>query len=356
MDQDDPQKRIADLERQLAGAKAAAREDQGVPEEPAPPYGQSWRDPTSYGAPPGFVAFPPETGIRRLHFRVSGKLIALIVVPLMLGWMTSAAIPESALWMSRILCSSPYHLNFDPDYEMGSGSTHSFNNFQCVNFGSVHPVSQWTITAVQAMLIALVLWAAAAIGFLIWRLSQKRWLTSTVVAVGSVVPLAAVFAYGVASVSPGPKQLQSADGLSALLALTRNRFGDTTGYELRVSSDDIATLWRPDPQSDRLKKSYSYIPGRWNGAPEGAWRASDSTKRSLFDQLADLSKFDVTAVTARLAGAARALGLTEGTGAMLDIKNYGNGGLSLSITVNGPEDGSMDLNPDGSVKALHPPS
>ena len=46
------------------------------------------------------------------------------------------------------------------------------------------------------MLIALVLWAAAAIGFLVWRLAQKRWLTSTVVTVGVAVRLAAVFAYG----------------------------------------------------------------------------------------------------------------------------------------------------------------
>ena len=156
-------------------------------------------------------------------------------------------------------------------------------------------------------------------------------------------------------VSLGPKQLQSADGLSALLALTRDRFGDTTGYELQVSSDDVATLWRPDPQSDRLKKSYSYTPGRWNGALEGAWRASDSERNSGWvarrPEQVRCRRRDRQA-----GGAAQALGITEATGAMLDIKGYGNGGLTLSISVSDGEDGTMDLNPDGSVKALNPPS
>jgi hypothetical protein len=284
------------------------------------------------------------------------KLIALILAPLIGGYFTEAVAPPSVLWMSGIVCSGPYHLKFNPRYTVASsGTTGLHTTFQCVNYGSSQPVSELTIIAFQTLLIALVLWVAAAIGFLTWRLTRQRRLTSAVVTVGVVIPLTAVIAYGVISVPTGPKHLQSADGLRALLAFTRDWFGDTMGYGLSVDSDS-ATLWRPDPQNNRLNKKYVYTPGRWNGSLEGDWSESYSTKRTSGDWLADLNKFDVTAVIARLPGAAQALGITDAKKTTLDIKGSGNGSLSLSINVSDGEHGTMDLNPDGSVKSLHPPS
>jgi hypothetical protein len=259
--------------------------------------------------------------------------------------------------MSRIVCSSPYHPKFNLTYTFtSSGRAGSQTTFQCVNYGSSQPVSELTIIALQTLLIALVLWAAATIGFLTWRLTRLRWLTSAVVTVGIVIPLTAVIAYGVTSAPTGPKQLQSADGLRALLAFTRDWFGDTMGYELSVLPNS-ATLRRPDPQNDRRIKTYVYRPGEWSGSLEGDWSEfGSSDKRSSGDSMADLNKFDVTAVTARLPGAAQALGITDAKETTLDIKGYGNGSLTLSVSVSDGEDGTVGLNPDGSVKALHPPS
>jgi hypothetical protein len=120
---------------------------------------------------------------------------------------------------------------------------------------------------------------------------------------------------------------------------------------------DNATLWRADPQNNRLEKPYIYRQGKWNQSLEGEWSDwGSSSKRSSSDFLADLSKFDVTAVTARLPGAAQALNITNARRTDLNIKGAAGGSLVLSISVTDGESATMDLNPDGSVKALHPPS
>jgi hypothetical protein len=147
----------------------------------------------------------------------------------------------------------------------------------------------------------------------------------------------------------GPTQLHTADGLSALIANIRIRFGDTMGYDLKVYSDN-ADLDRVDPKNSRHKQDYLYRDGNWK-----SWSSSSSLASR--DKLADLSKFDVAAVTATLNGAPKSLGITDVEVSYLDVQGAADGSLELSITVNGGGDnGYIDINPDGSVKQLHPPS
>jgi hypothetical protein len=376
MDQYDAENRIAELECELADQKRMAElerarmddatqhahgirteESFDYPGDGGPPL---FSGPQAFGATAGVGLQPAAgAGVRRLRFRANGKLTALIVAPFIAGYFTEAVAPPSALWMSGIVCSSPYHLKFNATYTTASSGTSGLqSSFQCANYGSSHPVSELTIIAVQTMLIALVLWAAAVIGFLTWRLSRMRWLTSTVVTVAIVVALTGVFAYGITSTpTRGPKQLHSADGLRALLSFTRDWFGDTMGYSLSVDTNS-ATLSRPDPHNNRLERTYYYSQGKWNQNLEAEWRDSggSSSKRSSSDVLADLSKFDVPAVTAMLPGAAQDLNINDAKDTTLDVKGAAGGSLALSIRVSDGEDGTMDLNPDGSVKALHPPS
>jgi hypothetical protein len=155
------------------------------------------------------------------------------------------------------------------------------------------------------------------------------------------------------SISPspsgtGPTQLQTAEGLNGLLTQIRNRFGDTMGYRL-VVYPDYAILYRADPQNNRKEKSYYYRRGNWSD-----WGKSSSP--SSFDQLADLSNFDVAAVTAKMPGAAQSLNITDAASTYLIVEGAAGGSLKLSIYVSDGDSGYMEINADGSIKQLHPPS
>jgi serine/threonine-protein kinase len=150
------------------------------------------------------------------------------------------------------------------------------------------------------------------------------------------------------STPKGPTQLQTADGLSALLANMRDRFRDTMGYQL-VIYPDYAVTERADPKNTHVKQNYMYRDGGWK-----SWAPDMST--TPFDYLADLSAFNVTEVTAKLVGAPQALGsTTDGAQSYLIVQGASGGGLGLSIHVNAPGTGFMEINADGSVKQVHPP-
>jgi hypothetical protein len=146
----------------------------------------------------------------------------------------------------------------------------------------------------------------------------------------------------------GPTQLHSADGLSGLLAQIRNRFGDTMGYEL-VVYPEYAILDRADPQNNRHKVSHYYYRG-------GSWSEWDKSSGSSFDSLTDLSKFDATAVAAQLKGAPQALNINDATATYLIVEGAAGGSPALSIHVSDGDNGYLEINADGSVKQLHPPS
>ena len=156
----------------------------------------------------------------------------------------------------------------------------------------------------------------------------------------------AVFAFHLNPFSSAPRQLQTADGMSKLLDEIRKHFGDTMGYQLVVYPDH-AIIYRVDPQESRAEKGYFYRSGDWSD-----W--GSSSKRS--GNVADLSKFDVAGVTATIAKAPQALTITHPKNTYLIDQAGGGGNLALSVYVSGAVSGHMDINTDGSVKDLHPPS
>jgi serine/threonine protein kinase len=147
--------------------------------------------------------------------------------------------------------------------------------------------------------------------------------------------------------SSGPTQLQTADGLTGLLATVREKFGDTMGFQL-VVYPDYAVMERVSPTNSHVEQDFMYRGGQWN-----SW-GSDTTTSS-FDVLADLSAFDAGAVAGTLAGAPQALGAPDGSKTYLIVEGAEGGGLDLAIHSAAPGTGYMQVNADGSVKKVFPP-
>ena len=63
-----------------------------------------------------------------------------------------------------------------------------------------------------------------------------------------------------AKVLTPPRQLQSLGGLNGLFEQMRQKFGDTTGFEMNIRPDR-ATLYRPDTEDPRRKLMYDYRGG-----------------------------------------------------------------------------------------------
>jgi serine/threonine protein kinase len=145
----------------------------------------------------------------------------------------------------------------------------------------------------------------------------------------------------------GPSELHTAAGMSGLLAGMRSRFGDTMGFQLIVYPA-YAVAERVDPANSHVEQDYMYRDGQWN-----SWGAATTT--SSFDVLADLSAFNADAVTAALATAPESLGAHDGSQTYLIVEGAEGGGLELSIHSAAPGTGFMEINPDGSVKEVHPP-
>jgi hypothetical protein len=160
------------------------------------------------------------------------------------------------------------------------------------------------------------------------------------------------------SSAPKPTlQLQTVAGLNGLLTDIRNRFGDTMGYDLNVNPDS-ASLTRADPNNNRHTQQYYNNDGNWTSSG-----GQDSPPGG--EAVVDLSKFDVNAVIAKLTSAPQSLGMTDVKDTRLMIRGLADlgpngftttGTLTPQIWVDDIRDGDayMDLNPDGSVKALHP--
>ena len=295
MDQDDPEKRIEELERQLSDSRATG--DAGASPQPqappawtppppppaapqspgyvAPPAGY-WENPTN-AAPPAY-SFP--TAPTTSSGRGGGARIAIILL--------AAGIPVIILVVVGIVVFSTLHSATKPfmstvPTQHETGSEHSSGS-QSSGSGS--------------------------------------------------------------SAAATPTQLLTADGLTKLFAAIRNKFGDTMGYQLSVYPD-YAVVDHADPQNSQHKRSYVYRSGSWNdfGEPDHV---------SSMDTLVDLSKFDPAAVAAKLPGAPQALNVPNPDSTYLIVEGY-EGGTRIAIYESGNGDsGYMDLNPDGSVKAMHP--
>jgi hypothetical protein len=143
-------------------------------------------------------------------------------------------------------------------------------------------------------------------------------------------------------------QLQTVDGVHGLLARMRSQFGDTMGYSLTVFRDH-ADVARVDPTDQRRLKRYTYGGGDWSEHRGSSVSSSDA--------LADLGNFDAAAVLTTMQGAAKSLGLNSSGDTYLIARGVPGGALDLSahVTDHGLN-GYVEINQDGSVKELHPPS
>lgn len=151
-----------------------------------------------------------------------------------------------------------------------------------------------------------------------------------------------------------PPNLHTADGLTLVLDEIRRRFGDTTGYELAIMSDE-ALLARPDPTDDSSKLVYTF---------ERGWGDPSSRPRSDTDDVTDLGAFDVQAAAAALQAAPETLRIApdEVSETFIDVDHIAEppepGALELLVKVSTKSgaDGWIYLDPAGNIKRVEYPS
>ncbi|MFM8600125.1 MAG: DUF1707 domain-containing protein [Mycobacterium sp.] len=149
-----------------------------------------------------------------------------------------------------------------------------------------------------------------------------------------------------------PRQLQSLGGLNGLFEQMRQKFGDTTGYQLTVYPD-YAILNRPDAGDARRTLSYTY---------RGGWDDPSTTSRGSDDVVVDLGKMDTTAIVGVLRGAPETLAIApaEVRTTYLIVQPARDpttpGALTVSIYVSSEfGSGYIEVGPDGSVKRINYP-
>lgn len=150
-----------------------------------------------------------------------------------------------------------------------------------------------------------------------------------------------------------PRQLQSLGGFNGLFEQMRQKFGDTTGYEMHIRSD-YATVYRPDPQDERRKVMYDYR-GGW-GDPNSPSAIDDE------DRVVDLAKFDFEAILGVLRGAPDTLNIKRADvdDTWVDISPAQDPATPDAVTImiyvtSEFGSGYIDLAPDGAVKRINYP-
>jgi hypothetical protein len=151
-----------------------------------------------------------------------------------------------------------------------------------------------------------------------------------------------------------PPDLHTAEGMARVIDEMRQRFGDTTGYELAVMTDE-AVLARPDPTDDGSKLIYNFRRG---------WGDPSARPRSDTDQVTDLGAFDVPAAAAALAAAPETLRIAAAdvSETFIDIDHIaeppGPGALELlvKVTTKSGADGFIYLDGASNIKRVEYPS
>jgi hypothetical protein len=157
-----------------------------------------------------------------------------------------------------------------------------------------------------------------------------------------------------AKVLTPPRQLQSLGGLNGVFEQMRQKFGDTTGFEMNIRPDR-ATLYRPDTDDPRRKLMYDY---------RGGWGDPYSTTTvDGDDRVVDLAKFNFEQTIAVLRGAPETLTIQR-----KDISDTWIGvepskdpatpeAVNIRIYISSEfGSGFIDLAPDGAIKQINKPS
>lgn len=109
-----------------------------------------------------------------------------------------------------------------------------------------------------------------------------------------------------------------------------------------------ASLSRVDPTDGRRQQAFDFR--------DGKWEHDDDSVSTVFSTT-DLSKFDSKAVLATLDGAAQVFDFKNLDGRWLVVDGDENGGLEVRVYVSDHDlNGYEELNPDGTVRKVHPPS
>ncbi|SPM31257.1 MmpS family transport accessory protein [Mycobacterium terramassiliense] len=193
MHQDDLERRIAELERRSADAKAAAGSDPAFPLDASREHGRALaQDETARGDRRAWIFF--------------GLLFVLPIAAVVCLCATTALVtlkPSSALWMSGIVCGSGYHLaNDNKHYGTPSGGSGITMSFRCVSGNSSYHANDFSVFELQFLLVGIASCAAVAAGVLLWRLLPKRSTErrprrpARVAAVAAMVPVLAAIGIG----------------------------------------------------------------------------------------------------------------------------------------------------------------
>jgi hypothetical protein len=165
-----------------------------------------------------------------------------------------------------------------------------------------------------------------------------------------------VFLYHLKGRVPGmhKEQFQTVDGLNRVMDLTRQRFGDTMGYQLSVGPESFSVM-RIDPDNHQKTADYSWY--SWRGHFEDpsviedlkdlpSWYGRDPV---------DLSKFDTQAVVKVLQDAPNTLHIesTAVKSRFLSIQSTEDspGAVEVEVSLDTSKGrGSIFTGPDGTVK------
>ncbi len=243
MDQDDAERRIAELERQLAEQKRIAELERQLADARAADRAEpatGWQDASDRGrpGPEEFTFDSPEKHVRTLTPDETARgdrrvwvlfgLIFVLPIAAVVCFCVATALaalkPSSAMWTSGIVCKSGYHLSNDnKHYSTPSGGSGTTMSFRCVSGASWYHANDWAILGLQMLLIGLVLFAATAVGVLMWRLWRKpatepaaqqrrRQRPGRVALIAGFVPIVAaagIIGYLISRPSPTTTEVQS---------------------------------------------------------------------------------------------------------------------------------------------------